>query len=827
TQSSTNESGTMSVTAQLSTASSFNVTVPFTLGGNASTTDYTITASPLTILAGSTTATATITITSDTLDENNETVILTMGTSTNATTTGTTTHTTTITDDDDPPTVTLFVSQITLNENGGATSTQVTAILGTPSGRDVTVTLSRDGTATSGTDYALDNTITIAAGDPSQPVTLTVMNDLDAELDEILTITMTCNITCLAGTPFEATVTIVSDDLPATPDNLQITFDVNKILLNWNASPGAASYQVFEDLNNSGLFSQVGPNIGALNISIPIAVHHHNWPNARYKVRACNSQGACGPDSLTIDTIGKSSDATGFAKAANVEANDGFGFSVSVSGDGQTLAIGAPYEDSAMQSDSSNNAALDSGAVYIFQKDSDGNWSQEAYLKASLPDAGDAFGYAVSLSDDGNTLAVGAPYEASNATSTIVVNPNGTSVAEQNNSALASGAATIFTRSGTLWTAVAYMKASNTETFDLFGTAVSLSGDALYLAVSAPEEDSVATNTIISNPNNVSAEEQNNSGPDSGAVYLFAFDSVSGVWSHQAYIKPIVIGTENLSTDGDNFGTALSLDGTGSLLAVGVPFEDGSATGINGATNEAAFNAGAVHTYTRTGSTWIADDSVKASNTGAGDFFGSSVALSDDGLTLAIGAPYEYGNATGVIMNPTGTLGAEMNNSAREAGAAYLYTRNIVTSNWETKAYVKASNTPSNSVSRDQFGLSVSLNQTGNMLVVGAPYEDSATTGVNGLSNELASNSGAAYTFIFNAGIWSQNGYIKASNTGIDNHFGSSVSLSHHSGLFPTNINGRLVIGAPDEDSSITPGVSKGSDPTDNNATGSGAVYLY
>ena len=61
---------------------------------------------------------------------------------------------------------------------------------------------------------------------------------------------------------------------------------------------------------------------------------------------------------------------------------------------------------------------LYAGAVYVFSR-SDTTWTQQAYVKASNTDAGDDFGYSVSLSSDGNTLAVGAKHEDSNATGII------------------------------------------------------------------------------------------------------------------------------------------------------------------------------------------------------------------------------------------------------------------------------------------------------------------------------------------------------------------------------------------------------------------------
>lgn len=95
-QTSPSEGGTMTVTATLSSVSSVDVTVPFTVSGSASASDYTITSSPIIIPAGQTTGTATITIIGDDIQESNETVILTMGPPSNATKGEVTVHTATI-----------------------------------------------------------------------------------------------------------------------------------------------------------------------------------------------------------------------------------------------------------------------------------------------------------------------------------------------------------------------------------------------------------------------------------------------------------------------------------------------------------------------------------------------------------------------------------------------------------------------------------------------------------------------------------------------------------------------------------------------------------
>src|SRR5690606_29713350 len=116
-----------------------------------------------------------------------------------------------------------------------------------------------------------------------------------------------------------------------------------------------------------------------------------------------------------------------YVKATNTDSADWFGYSLALSADGSMLAVGAWAEDSAAQGingNQTNNDAPGSGAVYVYVRDSLGQWSFDAYLKASNPqgsvdgnpDLGDVFGYAVALADDGNILAVGAYSEDSNAT---------------------------------------------------------------------------------------------------------------------------------------------------------------------------------------------------------------------------------------------------------------------------------------------------------------------------------------------------------------------------------------------------------------------------
>ncbi len=410
----------------------------------------------------------------------------------------------------------------------------------------------------------------------------------------------------------------------------------------------------------------------------------------------------------------------------------------------------------------------------------------QAYVKASNTGAADDFGFAVALSSDGNTLAVGTPGEAS-----------ATSGNPADNTAPSAGAVYVYTRSGTTWTQQAYIKASNPDAGDQFGTSVALSSDGSTLAVGAIGEDSSAIG--------IGGIETDNSATNAGAVYVFTRSGTT--WTQEAYIKASNTGAD------DQFGISVALSDNGNTLAVGATGEDSALTGTAGIVDEttagnAAPGAGAVYVYTRSGTTWTQQAYIKASNTGADDQFGTSVALSSDGSTLAVGAIGEDSSAIGIG-------GIETDNSATNAGAVYVYLRSGTT--WTQQAYIKASNTGGD----DQFGISVALSDNGNTLAVGATGEDSALTGTAGIVNETtagnaAPGAGAVYVFTRVGTAWTQEAYIKASNTGVLDLFGFSVSLSGDGDI--------LAVGAIGESSAAT-GI--GGNQTDNSAADAGAVYVY
>ena len=219
------DAGTVSVIATLSAVSDSDVTVPFSVTGTATDgSDFTIDSSPLTIAAGQTTATISVSVTDDSVDEPDETVVVTLGTPTGATLGSNAEHTVTITDNDEPPlpTVTLDAASQDANEDAG--NVAITATLSEVSDSDVLVPFVFTGTATDGSDFTISaSPLTIAAGQTSATVTISIIDDTEDEPDETVTVALATPTGATLGAISSHTVNIIDNDPPAgTPE---VNFD--------------------------------------------------------------------------------------------------------------------------------------------------------------------------------------------------------------------------------------------------------------------------------------------------------------------------------------------------------------------------------------------------------------------------------------------------------------------------------------------------------------------------------------------------------------------------------------------------------------------------
>jgi hypothetical protein len=359
---------------------------------------------------------------------------------------------------------------------------------------------------------------------------------------------------------------------------------------------------------------------------------------------------------------------------------------------------------------------------------------------------------------------------------------------------------------GATWTHSTTLLASNADADDqlgaggaLMGPTLAMSRDGSTLAVAAPHEDGAATG--------IDGDPTDNSAYGAGAVYVYTRDGQT--WTQQAYLK-----ASNAEL-GDNFGFALALSSDGDTLAVSANFENSGTTGIDGdQTDDSAETAGAVYVFTRTDERWSQQAYVKASNTDASDRFGFSLALSDDGSTMAVGAIGEDSAATTID-------GDQSDNSAEGAGAVYAFAR--TGSSWTQQAYLKASNAEAG----DLYGFCVALSADGGTLGVCAFDEDSAAEGIGGdQADNRAGGSGAAYVLVRNGGTWRQQAYIKQSNTTLQSAFGTAIALSADGNT--------MVVTAGDEDGT-EPGVGAPQWQVDRPAHertrvtegAAGALYVY
>lgn len=460
------------------------------------------------------------------------------------------------------------------------------------------------------------------------------------------------------------------------------------------------------------------------------------------------------------------------------------GTTLAMSRDGNTVVVSAPHEDSAatgINGNQKDESAYNAGAVYVFARDGR-RWSQQAYIKASNAGQSDLFGFSVALSGDGNTLAVGATREDSSARG---INGN-----QADNSAESSGAVYVFVRTGGRWSQQAYVKASNADAGDQFGWAVALNDDGNTMAVGATSETSAAKG--------INGDQANNSADEAGAAYVFTRSGTT--WSQQAYLKA------SNARGGDRFGFCAALSSDGNTLAICGYDEDGGATGVNGEQNTAMNGSGCAYIFVRRGTTWSQEAYVKASNTERGDAFGSSIAISGDGNTLAVGAVDEDGVTGGIDADQSHPQVGEWS-----AGAVYVYGK--TNGVWAQQAYVK----PSVIKQFDQFGLRVALSTDGNVLAAGAPLQTGGGRGMHADPKNLSANqSGAAYIFLRNAGKWSQHAYIKAPNADEFDEFGSAIGLSGDGST--------LAVAARCEDSGAT---AFGGNQADNSVRDSGALYIY
>ncbi|MEM7080705.1 MAG: hypothetical protein AAF513_18960 [Pseudomonadota bacterium] len=339
-----------------------------------------------------------------------------------------------------------------------------------------------------------------------------------------------------------------------------------------------------------------------------------------------------------------------------------------------------------------------------------------------------------------------------------------------------------------------------------FGQATAISGDGLTVVIGAGGD--------ASDP---AVGEQDGSLPDSGAVHVYN-KGVNG-WQRTAFLKGQEAGEE------DEFGYAVAINEDGTQIVVGAPQDDGP----SGNTPE----QGAVHVFTLDQGAWSQTAFIFPSVSGGTQGFGRAVAISPDGQTIAVGAPFENQSAGAVytfesnggwlrhprLQAPTAAASARFGDAvsldatgsrllvgarefnvvqsagAESQGAVFAYDRRVTTlervlaspgpvafrglpppAEWTLVNRIDAPNVED----RDYFGEHLALSADGTTAVIGALGEDSAAgAGPLTTDNSLPSV-GGAYIARFDTGLelWTITDLLKPIDAQGDDYWGVSVAIS-------------------------------------------------
>ena len=460
-----------------------------------------------------------------------------------------------------------------------------------------------------------------------------------------------------------------------------------------------------------------------------LPVHLQDWTRMRFIVAACNSAGctnsaALNPRSLMLDTIGylkASNTELGDAFGQNMALSaDGYTLAVS--------AWFESSNASGVNGDQNNNLSQHSGAVYVFRRRGN-TWHQEAYLKAGTNQSQQRFGvgylfhvHVTALSADGSMLAVAAPRQDVNGvedagaifvfrriqnvwslmTTLHARQPKfqdffGTSVdMSQDGRTLKVTSVLpitdinepemrthIFVRPGNTWrfsTMLAPFYPGD------FCQSSRLSGDGQTLVFSCASQsgayrlvtmkrvgdawvrasDLATTFYMGRQPIALNAEASVmalTEGRFPAIVGIYRWNGTN--WAREAGLDAPPLDSSLIVT---SFGWELAFNDTGQLLAIGDPQAREAGAGISPTVTPGTATLGAVYLYQRNDDTgtWALRNVVKSPRPRFRDWFGLSIALSSSGRTLAVGAPGENSNATGID-------GDRNNEKAQNAGAAYLY----------------------------------------------------------------------------------------------------------------------------------------------------------
>jgi hypothetical protein len=504
----------------------------------------------------------------------------------------------------------------------------------------------------------------------------------------------------------------------------------------WDKVPGATWYQFEYRAHQTGAFVQQGDDFPATATSTHFSfpLHLFDWTYARYRLAACNSAGCS--RSAEISVSGLRRDAVGYFKASQSKERAFLGQEADLSSNGYNLVATAPGEITAYY-DGAYKA--DGGAVYLWQRRSDGSWFQRARLQAldhEVSNIGEPYGFAelrVATSGTGNTVALGMPFY------------------RRESSSDNEGEVDVFRFTNGSWTRTRLPHGP--EPYTGYSVALSEDGYTLFAGLWDPY-GAIRAFQVFRNSNGVWRYVKTMSRPVSGfteeceitrlsrdfsTVADFCTEPASATRPAREYVRVFYGANWSVRTDINlNFPTsyetryghhALALDRTGETIAIQYS-RDSTMTGTVGMAE--------VHVFKRSGAAF-APVTILTAGAWRNDVnrqeFGYSIAFSGDGHTLVIGDVLDNGRGFGPRAAP-------LLSGTDATGGAYVYR---LTDRWRLANMVKPNTTMSPTA---VFGNHLVLSDTGKTLVIGVHGESSAANGIDGnWANTDRPSSGALFMY--------------------------------------------------------------------------------
>jgi hypothetical protein len=523
--------------------------------------------------------------------------------------------------------------------------------------------------------------------------------------------------------------TAFAQTTPAAP-GLTAGAEFKGLRFDWDPVPGATWYELEYKANQGADFVKKGSNLAgsATSYQYRFPLHLFDWTYARFRLAACNASGCARSAEVSVSSLRR--DAVGYFKAATSASYHSFGSDTDLTPDGLNFVTVARGE----LTDASGYPA---GAVYLFRRGNDGEWSQRARLLPPVAPfhSGEDNVMKVRISADGNTVVLGMPNYYREAVD--VGSPDNVS-----------GEVFVFHFNGTSWVRSRLYGAAGSR--GSFGGWVSINDAGDLIAVGSGEsiDPEVPRHAFIYRNVNgtwhavrdiqaipgraycdngaLSADGstlvQNCRRPTDNGLYNYVRTNSGPNWTvreEMALEMPPV-------SDYGVYSIGLAVDRTGSTIAAQVYMD---AHGGDG--------PGEVHVFHRDGAysrvaiftpgSWNPNE--------ARSSFGYSVAISDDGGTIAVGHISDSGRGTGPRAAP-------LNPGGDYSGAVYVYR---LRNTWRLANIVKPNYIPEN---RQLFGYQVALSGNGQTLLVGHEDESSSAQGIDGdWANVDAPRSGAVWMY--------------------------------------------------------------------------------